>query len=230
MWSKVAEEMAIPWRAAEAMHWQLGEADMARRAGVVPFSLSAVSIDAPPQSHQQSTRHSPRHSHSHSHRPPTGAPRDRYQRGPPTLLPTAGPQARPLAARRESSTPRTLHNPMPSNFHPEDHPVLAGIPNLNGNGGGYAGPGGRAMLLPSVAEMTTGVSMAGYSAPAYAVTTGIGGGGGGGGGYPGPMVTRTEIWDSAGRGYDGSGRTWQDGNRRMTPDEGLLAETSRRRQ
>jgi hypothetical protein len=41
MWAKVAEEMAIPWRAAEAMHWQLGEQEMARRAGVVPFSLSS---------------------------------------------------------------------------------------------------------------------------------------------------------------------------------------------
>lgn len=40
MWLKVAEEMAIPWRAAEAMHWQLGEQDIARRAGVAPFSLT----------------------------------------------------------------------------------------------------------------------------------------------------------------------------------------------
>ncbi|KAJ5885635.1 hypothetical protein N7504_011471 [Penicillium tannophilum] len=47
MWSKVAEEMAIPWRAAEAMHWQLGEQEMARRAGVVPFSLSSHAIDPP---------------------------------------------------------------------------------------------------------------------------------------------------------------------------------------
>ncbi|CRL22041.1 Homeodomain-like [Penicillium camemberti] len=47
MWSKVAEEMAIPWRAAEAMHWQLGEQEMARRAGVVPFSLSSAAIDPP---------------------------------------------------------------------------------------------------------------------------------------------------------------------------------------
>ena len=39
LWAKVAEEMQVPWRAAEAMHWQLGESDMARRAGVVPFSL-----------------------------------------------------------------------------------------------------------------------------------------------------------------------------------------------
>ncbi|KKY28849.1 putative myb dna-binding domain protein [Phaeomoniella chlamydospora] len=40
MWAKVAEEMSIPWRAAEAMHWQLGEQEMAKRAGVQPFSLS----------------------------------------------------------------------------------------------------------------------------------------------------------------------------------------------
>ena len=46
MWAKVAEEMAIPWRAAEAMHWQLGEQEMARRAGVTPFSLTAQNIDS----------------------------------------------------------------------------------------------------------------------------------------------------------------------------------------
>ncbi|PCD21329.1 hypothetical protein AU210_016295 [Fusarium oxysporum f. sp. radicis-cucumerinum] len=45
MWAKVAEEMSVPWRAAEAMHWQLGEADMARRAGVIPFSLVAVNAN-----------------------------------------------------------------------------------------------------------------------------------------------------------------------------------------
>ncbi|KAI4134211.1 MAG: hypothetical protein LQ347_001722 [Umbilicaria vellea] len=38
MWTPLATELGIPWRAAEAMHWQLGEQDMARRAGVVPFS------------------------------------------------------------------------------------------------------------------------------------------------------------------------------------------------
>ena len=30
----------MPWRACEAMHWALGEADMCRRANVVPFPLS----------------------------------------------------------------------------------------------------------------------------------------------------------------------------------------------
>jgi hypothetical protein len=40
MWSKVAEEMQIPWRAAEAMHWQMGEQEMARRASCQPFVLN----------------------------------------------------------------------------------------------------------------------------------------------------------------------------------------------
>ncbi|CAZ84917.1 unnamed protein product [Tuber melanosporum] len=49
MWALVAREMEIPWRAAEAMHWQLGEREMARRAGVVPFSLSNIALDAQPK-------------------------------------------------------------------------------------------------------------------------------------------------------------------------------------
>lgn len=48
MWAKIAEEMAIPWRAAEAMHWQIGERGMAQRAGVTPFTFSNVA-SSPPQ-------------------------------------------------------------------------------------------------------------------------------------------------------------------------------------
>ncbi|OJD09460.1 hypothetical protein ACJ73_10297 [Blastomyces percursus] len=40
MWAKIAEEMSIPWRAVEAMHWQLGEQEMARQSRTVPFSFS----------------------------------------------------------------------------------------------------------------------------------------------------------------------------------------------
>jgi hypothetical protein len=40
MWAKISEEMGVPWRAAEAMHWQLGEKKMARRAGVIPFAFA----------------------------------------------------------------------------------------------------------------------------------------------------------------------------------------------
>ncbi|KAK4069648.1 hypothetical protein Purlil1_13667 [Purpureocillium lilacinum] len=46
MWAKVAEELQVPWRAAEAMHWQLGEVDIARRAGVVPFSLTSSTAES----------------------------------------------------------------------------------------------------------------------------------------------------------------------------------------
>ncbi|TQB67445.1 hypothetical protein MPDQ_005761, partial [Monascus purpureus] len=40
MWTEIAQELAIPWRAAEAMHWELGEQEMARRAGAIPFARS----------------------------------------------------------------------------------------------------------------------------------------------------------------------------------------------
>lgn len=45
MWATIAQEMAIPWRAAEAMHWELGEQEMARRAGVTPFARSGGHIE-----------------------------------------------------------------------------------------------------------------------------------------------------------------------------------------
>lgn len=43
MWKPLAAELNVPWRAAEAMHWQLGQVEMARRAGVTPFSISGGS-------------------------------------------------------------------------------------------------------------------------------------------------------------------------------------------
>lgn len=47
MWAKVAEDLQVPWRAAEAMHWAIGETDMARRAGVVPFSMAPAGYGEP---------------------------------------------------------------------------------------------------------------------------------------------------------------------------------------
>lgn len=46
MWDSVAKEMGIPWRAAEAMHWQLGEQDMAQRANTPVFQLNSPSTSA----------------------------------------------------------------------------------------------------------------------------------------------------------------------------------------
>lgn len=49
MWEKIAKEMALPWRAAEAMHWQIGEVEMANRANVPVFHLAGYSPSQPTQ-------------------------------------------------------------------------------------------------------------------------------------------------------------------------------------
>lgn len=50
MWEKIAKEMALPWRAAEAMHWQIGEVEMASRANVPVFHLAGQSSSTSSQS------------------------------------------------------------------------------------------------------------------------------------------------------------------------------------
>lgn len=150
--------MAIPWRAAEAMHWQLGEQDMARRAGVTPFSLTAVNLD---NTMQGPPRGSPRgHSHSQSHgsipRDIIGGPRG-YGRVPASI-----PPSRALATRKDTIQVAP-HLPV----HME-----------HGDGVAYGHPGGplapiqaqsqqRQGMLPGLAELTTGVSP--YNTPAYSV-------------------------------------------------------------
>jgi hypothetical protein len=211
MWSKVAEEMAVPWRAAEAMHWQLGEADMARRAGVVPFSLSSVTLDTPPPGH----RVSPSRGHSHTQSQSSAVSgassvSSRYSR-PPTSHSASGSTrggngggpSRTIAARRDS-TPRSVPPTSPS-----DGLALAAI-----GGGMSMGMGRGGQMLPSVAEMTTGVSP--YNTPAYAMSIPMGGG------YssPGPLLPAIGMMGVGPR---------HDGKRRASPDMGPR-ETSRRRQ
>ncbi|KAI1745336.1 hypothetical protein F4680DRAFT_465346 [Xylaria scruposa] len=146
MWAKVAEEMAIPWRAAEAMHWQLGEQDMARRAGVTPFSLSAQTLETAHGSSRSS-----RHAHSTSQ---GGIPREVSHGRGYGGRGAAMPPARPLASRRESLP--THHLPPP----PEHYEVPYGYPHTHG--GGHLAPihtqhpPPRPGMLPSVAELTTG--------------------------------------------------------------------------
>lgn len=47
MWEKIAKEMQLPWRAAEAMHWQIGEVEMAHRANVAVFHLAGTNSSQP---------------------------------------------------------------------------------------------------------------------------------------------------------------------------------------
>lgn len=62
MWKKIAKEMQIPWRAAENMHWQMGEIDMAQRANVPVFHLAR----------QQSSRGGAMSDYAPSTSPPSG--------------------------------------------------------------------------------------------------------------------------------------------------------------
>ncbi|KAI1266243.1 hypothetical protein F5Y18DRAFT_24699 [Xylariaceae sp. FL1019] len=159
MWAKVAEEMQIPWRAAEAMHWHMGEQDMARRAGVTPFSLSSQTLEGGHGASRQSARHGRTTSHgSISRDAGHGRSHGRAAAIPPT---------RPLASRME--TIPAHHLPPP----PEHVDIAYGYPITHG--GGPLAPiqtsnqNLRPAMLPGVAELTTGVSP--YSTPAF--STGV---------------------------------------------------------
>ncbi|OAX80973.1 hypothetical protein ACJ72_04693 [Emergomyces africanus] len=76
MWAKIAAEMFVPWRAAEAMHWQLGEHEMARRAGVLPFLLTQPTPEPPPKLRRVNNTAAPR------------SRRDSAVRGSSQLLPS----------------------------------------------------------------------------------------------------------------------------------------------
>ncbi|KAF4983124.1 hypothetical protein FZEAL_1391 [Fusarium zealandicum] len=169
MWAKVAEEMAVPWRAAEAMHWQLGEADMARRAGVIPFSLAAVNVDSN-NGHRNSPSRSHVHPHSHSHSHSQGSmPRDLRAPSPrviynraPTMPPVAS--SRTIVSRLESipPPPPLSMGPDPNEVHYVPGPGLAPIQNQP--------PPRSTGMLPGVDELTTGVSP--YCAPARGPSAG----------------------------------------------------------
>jgi hypothetical protein len=151
MWAKVAEELAVPWRAAEAMHWQLGETDMARRAGVTPFSLAAVNVD------NSNSRKSPPRAHVSSQAQMMMG-RDMMLSSPHPNYMTA--QSGPSMPVGRGGTPRREPLPPPQPMpavmteRPEAYyspgPGLAPIQNQpHPRGGG---------MLPGVAELTTGIS------------------------------------------------------------------------
>lgn len=174
MWSKVAEELVIPWRAVEAMHWRLGEQEMAQRAGVVPFSSSIPAAEGAPSPGHPS---SPPRAHSHSQSissniSASGSTSSRYNR--PTSSHSGstsinsrvsgGVSTRSIAARRDSA-PRLAPPTSPEDARSTFAGIGSGMP---------MGPGRGGPMLPSVAEMTTGVSP--YNTPAYAMSMPPGGG------------------------------------------------------
>jgi hypothetical protein len=130
---------------------------MARRAGVTPFSLSAQTLETA----HGGSRSSPRHAHSSSQ---GGNPRE-VGHGRGYGRSTALPPARPLASRRESLPAHHLPPP------PEHVEIAYRYSHLHGGGPlppiQTQNPPPRLGMLPSVAELTTGISP--YSTPAYSV-------------------------------------------------------------
>lgn len=125
MWEKISKEMQLPWRAAEAMHWQIGEVEMAQRANVPVFHLAGQG-GPPTDMHSSSTSPSSvtapvsafSYSHTHSHAlpqlaqlpPPVSPTKSRLRRnssGP------SSPSGLPSPRRRADSA-RSLHGgPLP---------------------------------------------------------------------------------------------------------------------
>ena len=52
----IAKEMALPWRAIEAMHWQIGEVEMASRVNVPVFRLTGPASKSKSQSQSNASR------------------------------------------------------------------------------------------------------------------------------------------------------------------------------
>ena len=139
------------------MHWQLGETDMARRAGVVPFHLAAVNAEA-----NAARRNSPSrgaHSHSHSNSKRSIAPKTNT-RSPQILNGRAqksmGRSREPsLPPWRDSYSSQQPPHVMAERKAPYNHPpMLAPIQ-------AQSHPAGE-RSLPSIAELTT-------SLPAYSL-------------------------------------------------------------
>lgn len=146
--------MVLPWRAVEAMHWQVGEVEMARRAGVVPFTLANVGTSNTSGSRRSHLTRG--HTNSRSGSQSQGVMR--YEAG--HMVPPPGQMA---PARRDDilvrpppMPPDATGQPQMADLGPPQGLAPLHLPAAQGHGGGF---------LPGIAELTTGMSP--YSTPAY---------------------------------------------------------------
>jgi hypothetical protein len=141
MWSRIAEEMAIPWRAAEAMHWQMGEHEMARRAGVTPFTLANTNnLAQHPNAPTISVRHRfPPHMQMPASIPASLATFDHHRRNSgPALSQSGQPQQLPSLAELTAGLPA---------FAPSSYPPSHQAPSSVGSP--YSEYPGRRSLPPA---------------------------------------------------------------------------------
>lgn len=100
MWEMVAKEMGLPWRAIEAIHWQMGAEEMASRANVPVFqphaTAAGVRTKSPPGSKNPNLAPAPS----------TAGERE------PNLLPTTRRRSSSTTSRRRANSTR-LKDPPP---------------------------------------------------------------------------------------------------------------------
>ena len=129
MWEKISKEMQLPWRAAEAMHWQIGEIEMAQRANVPVFHLAGqqppygsampdrVPNRSPPSGNGMPPAISYSHTHNHSlpqltmSQPQSVSPVHSRLRRNSNGLSTGGPQQ----LRRRADSARSVPTAAPTN-------------------------------------------------------------------------------------------------------------------
>ena len=148
MWADLANELGVPWRSAEAMHWRLGAEDMARRANAVPFAITPTSYSNQPAI--------PSPSYTSAFEPVFGAPdpverhnsaiitdaRQSYDPGSETGMGTANQEA-------EAGERRRRRRPIPATLAMQGQ-QLAPV-GLRMNQGGT-------VVLPSLAEVESGIT------------------------------------------------------------------------
>lgn len=172
---RVADELSTPWRAVEAMHWQLGEKEMARRAGVNPFHFA----------NETTQRNSPSRAviqpqpYPDAPREYVGEPSPGHNYGRPQSL-SGGAMPRAIASRPDVYHPAGPPPPgyMMSGPHvvpgppgPPPHPgmiKMEPVEEFQARGAPLAPIQTRPQArtpgyLPGVAELTTGVSP--YNSP-----------------------------------------------------------------
>lgn len=146
MWEKISKEMQLPWRAAEAMHWQIGEIEMAQRANVPVFHLAGQqgpTLSQPGVSSDGGTSTSPTsatgsvahgtmpYTHSHNH-------------SLPQLPPSAvGHPLSPVGHFRRGSIDSASPNGMSMNFHRRRADSMRSVESTHSRG-----------QLPSLDELT----------------------------------------------------------------------------
>ncbi|KAM0669360.1 hypothetical protein ACQRIT_004412 [Beauveria bassiana] len=179
MWAKVAEELQVPWRAAEAMHWQLGENDMARRAGQTPFTLAAVNAEAAGRNsqirghaHTQSQESIGREMRASTPQSSYGAiggsrPPNVMNRREPAMQ--IGPPPPPPHPMPPSGTSMPMQQQQPPPPAPGDYYMGHGLPPIQPQQQPQQQPRVPGPL-PGVVELTTGVQP--YSTPPSAHLSG----------------------------------------------------------